>query len=54
MHLTTNGQVLFDFLTLIVEIKYRHRYGTPEEVSTKGYKGINDQDENTDDNPTAL
>ena len=31
-------QVLFEFLTLIVDIKYRNRYGaTIEEQSSRGY-----------------
>lgn len=36
--LPTDMQVLFGFLTLIVDIKYRNRYGTTlEEQSARGY-----------------
>lgn len=36
--LPTDMQVLFGFLTLIVDIKYRNRYGaTIEEQSPRGY-----------------
>jgi len=36
--LSTDAQVLFGFLTLIVDIKYRNKYGKPfEDQSNRGY-----------------
>jgi hypothetical protein len=36
--LSTDAQTLFGFLTLIIDIKYRHRYGKViEEQRGKGY-----------------